>query len=171
MDRVKIAEEFKKKSKLRTFLGVIFIYLPILVTIPFIILGILLVKLHLKNMGASNIKSYWDFVPSWISFRYHYENQITYESGTNWTHLRYYRFYWIFNCNIYCPMSIAAFKYMAYLISIVENWWCPFDHDKKSEYKTSAIDKSYWHLYEKELNKLHPYDRENIIWNEDAKPK
>ncbi len=73
------------------------------------------------------VKSYWDFVPLWITHRYTYENQI------------------------------------------VENRWCPFTHEKKSEYKDAAIDKSYWHLYEKERSKLHPDDRENPIWNEEAK--
>ena len=24
---------------------------------------------------------------------------------------------------------------MSYLVQIVENWWCPFEHDKKAEYK------------------------------------
>ena len=64
-------------------------------------------------------------------------------------------------------MSVALFKYMAYLIQIVENWWCPFEHDKKAGYKDSAIDKSYWHIYERERSMLHPDDRENPIWNEE----
>ena len=56
---------------------------------------------------------------------------------------------------------------MTYLVTIVENWWCPFHHDKKSEYADAAIDQSYWHIYEVERAKLHPDDRDNAIWNDD----
>lgn len=65
-------------------------------------------------------------------------------------------------------MSVALFYYMTYLVRIVENWWCPFHHDKKHEYKESAIDQSYWHIYETERSKLNPDDRENVIWNDEA---
>ncbi|WP_455216825.1 hypothetical protein, partial [Kaarinaea lacus] len=85
-----------------------------------------------------------------------------------WYNLRGQRWYWIFNCKLYCPMSVALFCYTAYLVKIVENWWCPFDHDKKQEYAEGAIDKSYWHLNDKDMASLHPDDRSNIIWNEDA---
>jgi len=56
----------------------------------------------------------------------------------------------------------------AYLVKIVENWWCPFDHDKKEEYSEGAIDESYWHLHTVECEKLHPDDMNNPIWNEKA---
>ena len=60
---------------------------------------------------------------------------------------------------------MALFRYAAYLVMIVENWWCPFEHDKKQEYAAGAIDKSYWHLHDQEKERLHPDDRGNPIWN------
>ena len=66
---------------------------------------------------------------------------------------------------------MALFSYAAYLIRIVENWWCPFEHDKKETYRDSAIDKSYWHLHAIEREKLHPDDLNNSIWNEGADKK
>jgi hypothetical protein len=77
-----------------------------------------------------------------------------------------HRFYWIFNCKLYCPLSVALFRYAAYLVMIVENWWCPFAHNKKQEYAEAAIDKSYWHLHAQERERLHPDDCDNPIWNE-----
>jgi hypothetical protein len=50
----------------------------------------------------------------------------------------------------------------------VENWWCPFDHSCKREYAEGAIDRSFWHIYSHELGLLHPEDRDNPIWNEEA---
>jgi hypothetical protein len=63
---------------------------------------------------------------------------------------------------------VALFRYISYLVIVVENWWCPFDHDKKCDYAGGAIDKSYWHLHEQEKARLHPDDRDNPVWNEDA---
>ncbi|WP_243688154.1 hypothetical protein [Geotalea toluenoxydans] len=63
-------------------------------------------------------------------------------------------------------MSVALFRYAVYLVKIVENWWCPFAHDQKQDYVESAVDKSFWHVDPDELNKLHPDDKENRIWNE-----
>lgn len=65
-------------------------------------------------------------------------------------------------------MSVALLRYAAYLVKIVENWWCPFDHEYKHEYADGAIDKSFWHIYSHEIELLHPDDRDNPIWNEDA---
>lgn len=62
-------------------------------------------------------------------------------------------------------LSVALFSYTAYLVKIVENWWCPFTHDQKMTYAESAIDKSFWHVDPQELVKLHPDDRFNCIWN------
>lgn len=72
---------------------------------------------------------------------------------------------WIFNCKLYCPLSVALFRYVSYLIKIVENWWSPFDHDQKCEYREAAIDKSYWHLFQPEKELLHQDDLNNTIWN------
>jgi hypothetical protein len=63
---------------------------------------------------------------------------------------------------------VGLFRYTVYLVQIVENWWCPFEHDKKDTYSESAIDQSYWHLHHAELEKLHADDLNNPIWNEQA---
>jgi len=168
MDRVVIGRNYIDQPTWKKYVGVPLVYLPLIITIPFVIIGVLLVWSHLRFVGGMNIRSYWSFVPTWISHRYHYDNQITYESETNRYHFRYYRWYWIFNCKVYCPMSVALFYYMTYLVRVVENWWCPFHHDKKHEYVESSIDQSYWHIYEKERTKLHPDDRDNIIWNDEV---
>jgi hypothetical protein len=168
MERVRIGSNYLKQPTWKLFLGVPLIYFPLITTTPFVLLGVLLVKTHLKWVGGMNIRSYWDFVPGWVSHRYRYDNQITYSTGAAWYNLRARRFYWIFNCKLYCPLSVALFRYVAYLVTIVENWWCPFEHDRKDEYREGAIDKSYWHLHAIEREKLHPDDLNNPIWNEDA---
>ena len=168
MQRVSIGENFKTQTYWKIFIGVPLIYLPIIFTIPFVIICVFLVKSHLRLLGAKNILSYRDFVPSWISHRYNHHNQIIYSTGAKWHNLRAYRWYWIFNCKLYCPMSVALFHYMTYLVKIVENWWCPFEHDKKCEYSEGAIDKSYWHLYPQEIDRLHPEDLNNTIWNDEV---
>ena len=171
MERVKIGSNFLKQPMWKIFLGVPLIYIPLITTVPFVLLGVLLIKTHLKFIGGMNIRSYWDFVPAWISHRYQSNNQITYSTGATWYNLRAFRFYWIFNCKLYCPLSVALFRYAAYLVVIVENWWCPFSHDKKEEYSEGSIDKSYWHLHAAEREKLHPDDLNNPIWNEEIKDK
>lgn len=169
MERVKIGNNFEKQPVWKVLIGVPFIYLPLLIAIPFVTIAIITVRVHLKLVGATGVRPFRDFIPTWISHRYSYKDQIVYETDSSWRNWRSYRFYWIFNCKLYCPLSVALFKYMAYLVQIVENWWCPFEHDKKAEYKDSAIDKSYWHIYERERSMLHPDDRENSTWNEEAK--
>lgn len=169
MNRIEIGDNFINQPLWKVFIGVPLIYLPLIFSIPFVIICVLLVKLHLKLMGAKNIRPYWDFVPAWISHRYQHINQITYATGSRWYNLRAYRWYWIFNCKLYCPLSVALFRYVTYLVKIVENWWCPFEHDQKCEYKEAAIDKSYWHLFESERVLLHKDDLNNPIWNK--KPK
>jgi hypothetical protein len=168
MQRVRIGCNYNNQPAWKQYLGVPLIYLPLITTLPFVLLGIFLVRSHLKWVGGMDIRSYWDFVPSWASHRYIYQNQITYSTDTSWYNFRARRFYWIFNCKLYCPLSVAAFRYAAYLVTIVENWWCPFHHDKKVHYREGAIDKSYWHLHDTERDKLHPDDLNNLFWNEDA---
>ena len=168
MERVRLGSNFRNQPYWKLVLGVPLIYLPILTTIPFVIIGVVLIKFHLKYIGGANIKSYWEFVPSWISYRYTHESQITFTSKSSWFNLARCRAYWIFNCKLYCPMSVALFRYSAYLVKIVENWWCPFDHECKHEYAEGAIDKSFWHVYSYEAGLLHPNDRDNQIWNQDA---
>ena len=168
MQRIKIGSNYAGQPGWKIFFGVPLIYLPLITTVPFVLLGVLLIKLHLTWIGGMHIRSYWEFVPAWASHRYCHANQITYSTGASWFHLRACRFYWIFNCKLYCPLSVALFRYAAYLVTIVENWWCPFDHDKKQDYSEGAIDRSYWHLYSAEREKLHPDDLNNPIWNEKA---
>jgi hypothetical protein len=164
MDRVRIGCNYEKQSLWKVSLGVPLIYLPILTTVPFVIMGVLLIRTHLKYVGGMDIKSYWDFVPDWVSHRYRNGEQPVINVPR--FHLARYRFFWIFNCKVYCPLSVALFRYAVYLVQIVEVWWCPFAHDRKLEYAESAIDKSFWHVDPEELVKLHPDDKQNPIWNE-----
>ena len=77
------------------------------------------------------------------------------------------RLFWIFNCTWYCPLSVGLFEWQAYLVKVVENWWCPFRHDmKEKHYREAAIDQSFWHIYPEDIVKLEPEDRDNSIWNE-----
>lgn len=164
MNRVRIGCNYVKQPFWKVCLGVPLVYLPIITTVPFVIIGILLVKTHLKYVGGMEIKSYWDFVPSWMSHRYANNEQPVINISRY--HVAHYRIFWVLNCKHYCPMSVALFKYAAYLVMIVENWWCPFAHGKKQEYGAGAIDKSFWHVDPEELIKLNPDDKNNPIWNE-----
>jgi hypothetical protein len=165
MNRVEIGSRFLQQPRWKILIGVPLIYLPLLTTVPFVMIGVVLVRTHLKYIGAMNVLAYWDFVPAWISHRYRNANQLTYATGAAWYNLRAFRFYWVFNCKLYCPLSVALFRYHAYLVKIVENWWCPFAHDQKAEYAEGAIDKSYWHLHSQERQQLHPDDLNNPQWN------
>lgn len=171
MERIIIGNNFHKQPILKVFIGVPLIYLPLITTIPFVIICVFLVKTHLRLMGAQNIRCYRDFVPSWISHRYRLHNQITCITGARWYNLRSFRWYWVFNCKLYCTLSVALFRYTTYLVKIVETWWCPFNHGQKAAYAEGAIDKSYWHLHDQERNLLHPEDRDNPIWNEEQSPR
>lgn len=164
MDRVRIGCNYVKQPFWKICLGVPLIYLPIITTVPFVVVGVILIKSHLKYIGGMDIKSYIDFVPAWISHRYTNETQPTIAISP--LHPARYRFFWIFNCKLYCPLSVALFRYVVYLVKIVENWWCPFSHAQKGEYQESAIDQSFWHVAPEELKKLHPEDKLNRIWNE-----
>jgi hypothetical protein len=167
MDRVQIGCNYQKQPLWKILLGVPLIYLPIISTVPFVIIGFFLVKTHLKYVGGMNIKSYWDFVPKRLSHRFTDSEQPAINvSRFNPAH---YRFFWVLNCKNYCPLSVALFRYAVYLVMIVENWWCPFAHDKKQQYSEAAIDKSFWHVDPEELIKLHTDDVNNPIWNAKAK--
>lgn len=166
---VNLARGFKMRPRaVRIMLGTPLIYLPILTTVPFVFLGMWIVRLHLYLLGARNVKRYRDFLPEWISHRYIHRTQIV--STRNPLMLAHYKFFWIFNCKLYCPFSVALFRYTVYLVKIVENWWCPFAHSRKEEYADAAIDASYWHLNEKRHAKLDPADEANPIWNRPAEP-
>jgi hypothetical protein len=164
MNRVIIGCNYVRQPFWKIVLGVPLIYLPLITTVPFLIIGVLLIKTHLRYVGGMEIRSYWqDFVPSWLSHRYANSEQPVIEISP--FHPARYRFFWIFNCKLYCPLSVALFSYTAYLVKIVENWWCPFAHEQKKTYAESAIDESFWHTDPRETAKLHPEDRDNPIWN------
>jgi hypothetical protein len=168
MNRVRIVAGFRRQPYWRLLLGVPVIYLPLLTTVPFVFVGVWLVRLHLWMIGATAVKGYWDFVPAWISHRYRNAEHIVYVGGTGRWNIVRTRAFWVFNCKLYCPMSVALMAYGAYLVKIVENWWCPFAHDRKPTYADAPIDGSFWHACPAELSELHPDDRDNPIWNEDA---
>jgi hypothetical protein len=165
MDRVTIGGNYVRQPFWKILLGVPLIYLPLITTVPFMIVGVVLVKTHLRYVGGMAIKPYREFVPDWISHRYLNREQPV--LNIPWYQPAHYRWFWVFNCKLYCPLSVALFRYMAYLVMIVENWWCPFGHGRKRDYAEGAIDRSLWHLFPDEAAKLHPDDRENPIWNEE----
>ncbi len=171
MDRVQIGCNYTRQPLWKIVVGVPLIYLPLIMTIPFMIPSILTVKTHLKMVGGMNIKGYWDFVPSWATHRYDYNTQIVLENTRSPIISAFCKtkLFWLFNCKLYCPLSVGAFSYMAYLVKIVENWWCPFNHDRKELYADGAIDYSFWHV-NPERHLLNAEDEKNPIWNRDILP-
>lgn len=163
---ITIGKNYDKQPAWKVFIGIIFIYLPLFITLPFNILTAIFVYFHLKFVGGHNIKKYTDFLPKWTSHRYNSSNQIVVDD-TKLPAPRKFKWFWLFNCKMYCPMSIALFDYISYLVKIVENWWCPFYHNKISKYRGSAVDASYWHIDPERKSKLHPDDRKNTIYNAD----
>lgn len=166
--RIDIGVHYTKISPWRVFVGLPFVYLPIL-AMPFILLGGGLVYLHLRMMGARNLKTLRDFLPAWDSHRYRYKTQIVRRNSHPLARWARARAYWIFNCTLYCPFSVAALEWTTYLTKAVENWWCPFVHQQKPNYAGSAVDYSSWHV-SKDNAQLHPEDRDNPIWNREAAP-
>lgn len=167
MNRVIIGCNYGRQPFWKMILGVPLIYLPLLTTVPFVIIGVTLVRIHLKYVGGMNIKPYRDFVPDWASHRYANKDQPT--INVSRFNLAHYRLFWIFNCKLYCPLTVALFSYAVYLVKIVENWWCPFAHGRKKEYGDAALDKSFWHVDPAETAKLDPEDRDNPIWNQSGR--
>lgn len=161
-DRVIIGREYAKISPRRAFFGLLFIYAPI-IFLPFILLPASLVYIHLKILGAKDLKTLRDFLPDPATHRYDYKSQIVYENAPAiavWTRSR---LYWLFNCTWYCPVAVGTLEWFTYLVKVVENWWCPFAHERKPEYAHAAIDFSYWHN-QVDIVKLHTKDRNNPIW-------
>ena len=167
--RVDIGINYRKVSPWRVALALPFVYLPVLV-MPFVLLGALLVYAHLRIMGAQNLKTLRDFLPAWDSHRYKYKTQIVKHDIHPLAAWARTRAYWVFNCTLYCPLSVATLEWTTYLTKVVENWWCPFGHAQKHNYADAAIDYSFWHI-SKDAGALHPDDRDNAIWNKDAPPK
>lgn len=165
-ERIQIGANFNKVSDTRIGFGLFFVYAPLLV-LPFVLLGGLLVYTHLRLMGASNVKTLKDFLPGWESHRYKYKTQIVKSRSNPLARFVRHRAFWIFNCSMYCPLSVAVLEWTTYLTKTVENWWCPFRHEKKPNYAGSAIDYSFWHT-SKDVERLHSEDRDSPVWNQDA---
>ena len=162
--RAEIGKNHNRVLVLQRTIGLLFVYLPIL-TLPFVFLSAYLTYYHLKLIGGENIKTLSDFLPARSSHRYTLKNQITMD-GSFKLSLAQSKLYWILNCTWYCPVSVALFEWHAYLVKLVENWWCPFTHEKKESYNNAKIDKSFWHIYPEDAIKLEPEDRDNEIWND-----
>lgn len=163
-NRVIIGSHHNQRSVLSRAIGLVFIYLPIL-TLPFVILSAYLTYFSLRLVGAENVKTWSDYLPDRASHRYTLKNQITMH-GSFKLSLAQSRLYWILNCTWYCPYSVALFEWHAYLVKVVENWWCPFHHSRKNSYTEGAIDQSFWHIYPEDKAKLHEDDKKNPIFTE-----
>jgi hypothetical protein len=162
-DRIILGRDFKKQSPLAILVSLPFIYLPIFI-IPLSLLSAGMVWVHLRLLGAKNLKTLRDFLPDPATHRYQFKTQIVRSGGIRaavWTRTR---LFWYFNCTMYCPFSVAVYEWHAYLVKAVENWWCPFYHNRKENYQIGSIDASYWHTVG-EQEKLDVNDRENPIWN------
>lgn len=165
-NRVEIGKNHNQMSVPRRAIGLFFVYAPI-ITLPFVFASAYMTYFHLWLVGAKNVKKFSDYLPAKESHRYTMKNQITMKPSFG-VSLSQYKLYWILNCTWYCPVSVAVFEWHAYLVKLVENWWCPFTHEKKEGYANAKIDKSFWHIYEEDIVKLNPEDRDNPIWNIDA---
>lgn len=168
-DRISIGKQFYTLPAWRRYLGAVLIYLPLFFSLPFVLVGAGILYAHLRTLGAQNIKSYWEFIPDGATHRYSkLSDQITFKMDVTapWASMKTF---WAFNCNYYCPLSVGLYEWSVYLVKTVENFWCPFFHERKSTYAESAIDKSYWHIHPENVEKLHPEDRDCQIWNEDAR--
>lgn len=165
-DRVFIANDFKHASLWYRLTTVSLIYLPIF-SWPFVLASAWITYLHLRMLGAKNIRPLSSFLPDRKSHRYDMKTQITMQPKSMLNPVRAKTF-WVANCTWYCPYSVGLFEWHSYLVKVVENWWCPFQHDRKdAHYKSGAINQSFWHIYPEAVVKLHPKDYQNPIWNKD----
>jgi hypothetical protein len=163
-DRVFISNDFRKAPLWYRLSAVSVIYLPIL-TWPFVLFSAWITYLHLRMLGAKNIRPLSSFLPDPKSHRYDMKTQIVMKPKS-WLNPVRAKTFWLANCSWYCPYSVGLFEWHSYLVKIVENWWCPFHHDRKDvHYKSGAINQSFWHIYPEAVVKLHPKDFENPIWN------
>jgi len=166
---VQIGCNYVNRPKWQRLVAVMLIYIPIFISVPFMIFTAFVVRLHLVGIGGHNLKKYTDFLPNWASHRYTYDTQVT--EARNPITRTVAKLTWIFNCKLYCPLTVALVKYLVYLIQVVEVWWCPFKHDKKDSYIDSSIDQSFWHIYPDKRKLLSDGDKENPMWskNKDVK--
>jgi hypothetical protein len=163
-DRVEIGKNHRQVPVLQRAVGMVLVYTPI-ITLPFCFLSAYMTYWHLRMVGGKNIKTFSDFLPDRKSHRYTLKSQITMNGAFKVSPVQS-RLYWILNCTWYCPVSVALFEWHAYLVKLVENWWCPFGHEKKETYNNAKIDQSFWHIYPEELANLDKEDKDNPIWNE-----
>ena len=164
-DRVNIGCHHQQMPVWSRAVGLLFVYLPIL-TLPFVITSAYLTYYSLKFVGAKNVKTWGDFLPARASHRYELKSQITMD-GSFKLSMSQSKLFWILNCTWYCPYSVGLFAWHTYLVKVVENWWCPFTHDRKHGYTDGAIDQSFWHIYPEEKAKLHEEDKNNPIFTSD----
>jgi hypothetical protein len=165
-ERVNIGCHHQQKSVLSRAIGLLFVYLPIL-TLPFVFISAYLTYYSLIYVGAQNVKKYRDFLPDRASHRYSMKNQIVMD-GSFKLSMAQSKLFWILNCTWYCPYSVGLFEWHAYMVKVVENWWCPFGHSRKNSYTEGAIDQSFWHIYPEEKAKLSEEDKNNPIFTVDA---
>lgn len=166
-NRIEIGKRFYTLPAWRRYIGSMLIFLPLIVSLPFVAVGAWVLYAHLRVLGAKNLKSYSDFLPEKSSFRYSaLASQITFDFDPTapWANVKAF---WRFNCNYYCPLSVGLYEWSTYLVKAVENFWCPFFHSRKTTYAESAIDKSYWHLRSENASKLNPEDHQCAIWYDD----
>lgn len=167
-ERIAIGRRFYELPAWRRYLGALLIYLPLFLSLPFVLLGAVILYAHLVTLGAKNLKRYSDFLPRNASFRYQtLKEQITFhfDPTAPWASAKAF---WQFNCNYYCPLSVGLYEWSSYLVKTVENFWCPFFHERKVTYRESAIDQSYWHILPENRDKLHPEDQQCDIWNDES---
>ena len=164
-DRVQIGGNHKQMSVLSRGIGLVLVYLPIF-TLPFVITSAYLTYYSLIFCGAKNVKKWKDYLPEKSSHRYTMKDQITMDGSFKLSFAQS-KLYWILNCTVYCPYSVALFEWHSYLVKVVENWWCPFAHSNKEGYKNGSIDKSFWHIYPDENAKLNDEDRVNPIFTDE----
>jgi hypothetical protein len=168
--RISIGKRYESLAPWRRYVGALLIYLPLVVSLPFVLAGAFVLYAHLWVLGAQNLKGYWDFVPKWSTHRYQTLSQqvaFRFDPRAPWASLKSF---WMFNCNIYCPLSVGLYEWSTYLVKAVENFWCPFFHELKVTRASSPIDQSYWHIEEDSRGRLTPEDRDCPTWNEDAAP-
>lgn len=167
MGRVKISRQWKAMPVARQAAGVLLIYIPI-IFLPFVLASAFITYAHLRVIGAKDVKRLRDFMPDRKTCRYHYHNQILPAVGKKYWFNGAVRtkLFWVLNCTAYCPFSVALLSWHAYLVKLVENFWCPFNHNKKCMYMDGPIDKSYWHMDKENAALLHPDDRDNPLWND-----
>ncbi len=156
----------KKIISLPFHLGNLLASLLLTLCMPFVIFSAMMTVLHLKMAGASNMRVYRSFLPDYKPFPYELKNPVTMVPGA-WFSRIPITTYWVAKYARFLVYSTALFNWHAYLVKLVENWWCPFHHNRKDpHYRIGAINQSFWHLYPEDFIKLAPDDRDNPIWNE-----